>query len=104
MPLSHLVDQSLSMVVCLDQHCLQPAASHHQTITKHELSSFCNFSKGNSSSVLACEVKLLFASSAAVDFSVIAEETGRDVGLFDGIVEKVSSSGLTHQKGKYFYY
>lgn len=34
-PLSHLVDQSLSMVVCLNQHCLQPATSHHQTITKH---------------------------------------------------------------------
>lgn len=54
--------------------------------------------------MLACEVKLLFASAAAVDFSVIAEEAGRDVGLFDGIVEKVSSPGLTHERGRYFYY
>lgn len=87
MPLSHLVDQSLSMVVCLNEHCLQPAASHHQAITKNELNSFCNFTKTNSSNVVAsCLIKILFASSSTVNFQVIAEETGRDVGLFDGIV------------------
>lgn len=53
---------------------------------------------------MACEVRLLFACASAVSFSVIAEEGGRDVGLFDGIAERVSSPDLTHQKGKYFYY
>lgn len=54
--------------------------------------------------LVSCLIKILFSSNSAVSFQVIAEETGRDVGLFDGIVEKVSSSELTHEKGKYFYY
>jgi hypothetical protein len=37
-------------------------------------------------------------------FEIIVEEQGKDIGLFDGIVEKVNTYDLNHQKGKYFYY
>ena len=32
------------------------------------------------------------------------EEKGKDIGLFDGITEKVTMTGLSHTQGKYLYY
>lgn len=35
---------------------------------------------------------------------MIVEEDGKDIGLFDGIVEKINTFDLTQQNGKYFFY
>jgi hypothetical protein len=104
-PLLSLLNQTLSMVVCLNGHCLAPTQSHHQQITKTQLVTYCKLTKVNGSNVLeSCPITVTFAANSSVNLEVIVEEQGKDVGLFDGIVERVSSYELSHQAGKYFYY
>lgn len=104
-PLSNLLDQTLHMEICLNKNCLTPTLSHHQQISKNELISYCKFGQVNNSNVFeSCSIKISFASNTSLGFEVIVEEQGKDVGLFDGIVEKINAYGLTHEKGKYFYY